>query len=444
MQLIVDGKHERRGWRRWSAVRSASIFGAISLALASAGCEVTNPGPIQDQFLTDPQSHQPFVSGAGFKLLRGLKNLGYDGAVVIREVLSGGQIGEHGYSIPVQFGHIEPGTYGSQFAEAQEARWIAEEAIRRLSEVGTTKQILAQAYIWAGYANRVLGENYCIATIDGGPPLPGKTYFERAESHFTNAIDVATAANIPSLAQNARAGRAQVRMWLNDWAGAAADAGHIPNEFVFALKTDGSVASSRNRFYWGSTYNGPYRSYTVWNTFFDGYYNETGDPRTPWAKYDNIPFSVGALAGYGQVPYYNQLKYTGGSNPIRLASGREMRLIEAEARLQNGQWQDAMQIINAVRATVISDKTGQPLQPWAAASLADAWAMLKRERAIELWLEGRRLGDVRRWKESNTPGVVDWPNFETLTPFYSQYQQSYCFDIPNSERGPNPHLEIVK
>ena len=47
---------------------------------------------------------------------------------------------------------------------------------------------LQLAYVYAGYANRVLGENMCAGTIDGGPELPSAVYLTRAESLFTKAI----------------------------------------------------------------------------------------------------------------------------------------------------------------------------------------------------------------------------------------------------------------
>ena len=50
----------------------------------------------------------------------------------------------------------------------QQARWIAEDAIRRFTAVGAGRvnvNILAEAYLWAGFANRTLGENACTAVL---------------------------------------------------------------------------------------------------------------------------------------------------------------------------------------------------------------------------------------------------------------------------------------
>src|SRR5690606_35041784 len=49
--------------------------------------------------------------------------------------------------------------------------------------------------------------------------------------------------------------------------------------------------------------------------------------------------------------------------------------------------------INEVRAH-------HDLDPVSAGSTDDAWQLLMKERGIELWLEGRRLADLRRWAAS--------------------------------------------
>ena len=69
-------------------VSTRAVFAACALAGALAGCEVTNPGPIQDQFLNDASSHAALVAGAGRGLLLGLNEIIYTTAVVAREVMA--------------------------------------------------------------------------------------------------------------------------------------------------------------------------------------------------------------------------------------------------------------------------------------------------------------------------------------------------------------------
>ena len=116
-----------------------------------------------------------------------------------------------------------------------------------------------------------------------------------------------------------------------------------------------------------------------------------------------------------------------------------MRLIEAEGLLNSGDWQGAMTLINALRARYTSDTTGKPLEPYAATSLNDAWKYLKRERGIELWLEGQRLGDLRRWRANNTPGDLELPNFKAVSTQFKA-EPDVCRPIPKNERETNPNI----
>jgi hypothetical protein len=108
-----------------------------------------------------------------------------------------------------------------------------------------------------------------------------------------------------------------------------------------------------------------------------------------------------------------------------------MRLIEAEALLRNSDLAGAMTLINAVR-------TNAATTPVTATTLEEGWRLLKRERGIELWLEARRLGDLRRWKANNTPGALD--PLEEVGAASHLAKQDLCFPIGRSERETNPNL----
>jgi hypothetical protein len=421
---------------------------ALGAALLTA-CEVTNPGPVADEYLDLAEAHQALVNGAGARMAGALGNTAVIGAHAAREVFPTGETSGCCSAVQQAGALLSNGSSGQGVVPwdgLQQARWIAEDAIRRFKALGTGKvnaNVFAEAYLWAGFANRALGENMCEAVFDGGPKEPNAKYFERAQQHFTEAIALGTG----NFKVAGYAGRAAVRVWLKDWTGAVADAQQVPLSFVHNLATDVSEPRTRNEVYYINA-NAPYRSYTGYSTWFEGYYNSTGDPRVPWAKDARFPLGNATLSGFGAVPWSFQQKYTANNSPIRIASGREMVLIRAEALLNGNDFQGAMTLINSLRTGLNSRLTNQPLAPWSATNVTDAWTFLKRERGIELYLEGRRLGDIRRWAQNNTPGVLDWPSYETVRrpdgsdggTLFRTNRPSQCFPIPDSEIETNPNF----
>ncbi|MDZ7778913.1 MAG: RagB/SusD family nutrient uptake outer membrane protein [Gemmatimonadota bacterium] len=473
-----------------STHRRHTITGCVALTglLFMGACDVTNPGPVQDAFLSQKESHEALVNGSGRRLLEAMNFISYTSALPAREIFPGGQTGAHGHDVLVQGGYLEPGSFDGHFNDAVQARFVAETALDLFAEVEGTEdeaepEVIQQAMVWAGYANRVLGENWCQAVFDGGEAQPGSVYMTRAEEHFTNAINNGTD---PELVLAARAGRAQVRVWLGDWDGAETDAGAITDEsWEFALNSVNQDPPTRNRLYYANA-DAPYRGYTMWFTYyggsdsdlegqdpslpeFDGYYELTGDPRVSvLPQSETVPFSNAALQGYGQTPWLNQEKYTGGGDDFRLASYDEMRLIEAEAALNDGDWPEAMDIIGDLREGIESDNGGQldrtppdvfgqlpgwdPLPP--ASDVPTAMSYLMRERAIELWGEARRLGDLRRWEDGQgLGGDVRRPPFELVSEVFDDAKAAAdqrggpdrlrCFDIPDDEREANPNIPTV-
>ncbi len=428
--------HDRKGAGRVRGARAAMLAAALVCAAAVGACDVVNPGPVEDQFLGEPGSQEGLVNGSTRRLAEAVSWEAYTTGLLSREIFPGGQTGAHGHDVLTQGGYVQPGSYAGYFDDAQQARFIAETAIDRLTAAGAPDALLFKAQNMAGYAYRNLGENWCQAVLDGGALQPGTIYFQRAVEHFTEALGLAAT---DDERYAALAGRAAAEVWLGDWSAAVADAHQVPDDFVFWLNLDQQDQETENHIYFANA-NSPYRAYTIWKTFYEGYYADTGDPRTPWVKDPALPFANAALSGYGQVPWINQRKYTSRNDDMRLASGWEMRLIEAEAALVDGDVPAAVALINHVRTRNVSDVTGDPLEPWQATTLEEAWTALKRERGIELWLEGRRLGDQRRWQEQSAPGDLGLPNFESVSKIFSQHPRSLCFDIPDSERDANPNV----
>lgn len=407
--------------------RAVSYVMTASLALFLSACEldVENPGPIQAGALEDPKALTAVVNGAGRDLAEALNWTAYTGGAVTREIFPGGSTGSFGITPRQQAGKLVEDDDDTHWNFSQRARWTAEDAVERVKRVladASSKNVsLAQALVWAGYANRHLGENFCDGVINGGPLEPYTVYLERAEANFTEAITVATAANNANLATAATAGRASVRLLRNNLTGAATDAAGVANAFVYRMPYFSTDLDQYNRIYWASA-NQPYRAHTVWNTFYETYRKTTRDPRVPFDSSATQLVGDAAVGNLGRVRWYFQTKYPAQTSPINLATGWEMRLIEAEAKLVGGDVPGAMTLLNGHRVSL-------GLAPWTAANATEAWTALKRERGIELWLESRRLGDFRRWAALNRPGTA-----EDMT------GRDLCFATPLSEKETNPNF----
>ncbi|MBI4539133.1 MAG: RagB/SusD family nutrient uptake outer membrane protein [Gemmatimonadetes bacterium] len=413
---------------------------ALSLALlGTVACdfEVSNPGPIQDAVLNDPASFPAINKGMQRDLTSALSEISYRGGAVARELFPAGTTGSCGITANAQFGHLLPNESNDYWDRAQRARWVGEDGVRRMTQVlgnaAASSKELAQGHLWAGYANRLLGDNMLEAVFDGGPAQPNIEYWKRAESHFTKALEIARAAKVAAIEHAAMAGRASARVWLRDWKGAADDAALVPKAFAYLLPFyELGVSESRNRVFECAAEIGIYQAHTQWNTWYAEYYDATKDPRTPYrvsGRRGNI-----AVVCCGYIPWNPQTKYTSVESPVKLSNWRETELIRAEAALALTQdWQAAMAIINAVRASV-----GVP--PWKANSLTDAWTYLKRERGIELWLEARRLGDLRRWIQNGTSGALHPLESDPAAAFLDK-DRSLGFPIAESETFTNANLK---
>ena len=202
-----------------------------------------------------------------------------------------------------------------------------------------------------------MGETYCAYVFDGGEMMDQDVWFTKALAYFQ-----AAASGSGDIGMAAKAGQAQTLMLLGRLSEAAQVAAGVPDDFAWwAHYTDQDTS-----ILWEETQNQTQAS--VWGTSIAAL--PEMDPRAPWE--DQGIFGAG-----GTVEYYQQEKYEERNDDHALAKGWEMRLIEAQALLTSGQWQDAMDKINHVRS-------GNGVPEVTAASEAEAWTALKRERLVEL------------------------------------------------------------
>jgi starch-binding outer membrane protein, SusD/RagB family len=404
----------------------SSVVAAAALFAAMTACDlgVSNPGPVNDSALDNAAANDAIVNGMGRSLSRALGYVAFTGGIVAKEIVASGStnVTLFGVSQKQRAGVLDPALdeTNDHWRFAQQSRWVSEDGVRRMRETlgpdFSKSPVAAQALVHAGFSERLLGENMCVGIIDGGPQEGRSAYFTKAEAEFTEAIAVANAAGNVALERAARAGRASVRVWLNNWTGAAADARLVPAGFVYQAIYSSQEQAQYNRVYWANG-NQPNRAHSVVGTFYESYYSTTKDPRTPWSI--NPAFPRGTM---NSVLWYFQTKFDKTSSPVNLVSAREMKLIIAESLLRSGDWAGALAEINAIRASL-------SVPPWPASNAAETWTALGRERGIELWLEGRRLGDLYRWQTEKVPGT-----FDDMT------GRDICFPVGISETTTNPNL----
>jgi hypothetical protein len=398
---------------RWHRIRVRRYLGGLVLAAAAAGTvascntDITNPGGAQDEYLDSLAAHEALIVGTRRSLANAMQNIIYWGGAMVYEINPAGSTGSYGIESYIQAGEFRRTDTGD-WNDAQEARWTAEDAVdrfRRTLEVipdapsFNSYAPAAKALVWGGFANRLLGENFCEVTFNGGPLRPHTDAFERADSLFQDAIPIAQAAGETDWVTAAHAGRASVlanlaTYGLASWSDAAAEAAMVPDDFVLAVPYSDQEQEQYNWLNWANA-NTPYRAHTVWGT----YWAHVSDSRTPFDSTTGLTGDAAVDKFGGNVPWWPEQKDSTTDTPVRVASGWEMRLIRAEAALDAGDLTEAANQMNVRRADL-----GMTLYPVPFASVADGYTALKYERAAELWLEARRMHDVRRWLDNNVPG----------------------------------------
>lgn len=405
--------------------------------LATAACtelttlEQENPGQLDASGLYEPRNAALLVNGVIADFECAFSRYAFGTAVFTDELTnafsSSNNFDYDRRSLPTSapYGNSTCGTAQTApiYTTLAIARADADTVAARLetwsdTDVPNRSKLLAQSYTYAGYSLVLLGESMCSAAINVGPELTPAQLFVEAKARFDKAVTAATAASDPATLNLATIGRARAALDAGDKAAAGTDAAKIPAAFTANISTDAATARRQNYVFLGvnqsnwASVDPSFRGLTI---------NGAPDPR--------VAVTNTGRNGTVGVAIWTADKYASLASTIPVARYAEAQLIVAESKLAANDIPGAVTAINAVRAAKsvpAYDATGQ--------TAAQVLAQIVEERRRELFLEGHRLGDVRRYGLPILPA--------TGTPFLSggTYGSQTCFPLPDVERINNPNI----
>ena len=272
-------------------------------------------------------------------------------------------------------------TLPSAYVPVSRGRWVADNMVGLLTtwtdaEVEDRQERLARAYLLAGFNLYMLGAAHCSGALDEGPEMTTTQLFTQAESRFSEALSIAQSQGLTDMENAALVGRARMRLFLGNTAGALTDAQNVPAGFVMNALPGDTPDRLRNQIYDADQFNFQFGVPEWTRNLLTG---GVPDPRTS-------TFDTGETnGGWAPTTVHAQQKYTAQSSPMPIARYEEAQLIIAE--IEGGA--TAVAIINALRAP-------HSLPVFASANETEIQNEVILERQRELWFEGHRAYDVRR------------------------------------------------
>jgi hypothetical protein len=348
--------------------------------------------------------------------------------------------------IPPNNGHIS----GQSWNPLHRAAQFGRETIRATEAAGNTID-LARTYLATGYAFLLVGELHCEGTVAENwlvsrGPMTSQAVVDTAITHLQKAVDIAsglTGNDATQVANAARVGMARGHMFNGRKSQASQLAAQIPDGFVYNLLhlDDPSNRGRLGHFTW--SYSEARISLVVGDEFRDiancGEYRP-GATRTTGGGSDLCPIGsasadprisyvdMGRVAQDGVLRFYRQDKVKGWGDPERLASKLEADYIKVEA---DGDPAAMLTFINARRAAGNQD---------ALAPTTDMNVLLRElmeQKARDFWLEGKRIGDLRRLGEGVVPYIIP-PGNNYYKPELGLVSNQVCWPVPQGEINNNP------
>jgi hypothetical protein len=295
------------------------------------------------------------------------------------------------------------------------ARYTNDQAVSRLegwsdAQVPNRQRLIALNSAMAGFSLLLLGEGFCEGVIGLGSALTPTQLFDSAEVRFTKAIAAATTAGDATVLNLAYVGRARARINKGAKPGAADDAARVPVGFVYNATADATIGRRNNRIFQQVNQSNATSVAPAYRTLNDPRVSVTDLGRT-------APDQINRL--------WNQNKFASLVATYPIATGIEAQLILAEARGGAA----GVSVLNTLRA-----RAGVALPPLTAQETANVDAAVAEERRRELFLQGNRWFDVKRF---NLPLV---PAAGALYAKGGVYGDQRCWPLPDAETLANPNF----
>lgn len=294
-----------------------------------------------------------------------------------------------------------------------------------------TSSELARMSLFAGYSKLVLGELFCSTAFNGvGPEHSSEDTYLLAIDELTLAIDAIDEAAADEddldVLYASLVARARAHLQRGETDLALQDAMRVPADWEYVANVYSNNSQLEENDIWSMLTDS--KRFTVAEDFRGLTVDDTDelDTRVEVFQDPESPVSID-----GQTPQFQAEKYTASTSPIRLASGDEAQYVIAEIQAATNGGAGlaaAVDIINAVRA-----RHGIATE-WAPGALTQDMVLrqLLDERGRTLFLEGQRMGDVRRYLERYA--IDAFP--ESPDPDVA----GTCMPLPLAERDNNPDI----
>ncbi|MGI8509440.1 MAG: hypothetical protein ACR2MQ_08950 [Gemmatimonadaceae bacterium] len=338
------------------------------------------------------------------------------------------------------------------YAGLQQGRGYSRSAADALVQFEpTSKAKIGEMYFEIGFLELTLGQEFCNGiplgfTVAGQPqytaPLTDADVFTAASARLDTALTYVSGATDAASVQVRNAALVAKARTLVDqaqYAAAAAlvPASVVPTKFQFVVNYSNTTVDNEwwilgpsvKRYSLGDSVDvtGP-----VLNALP---YLSLMDPRVQLDK------SVSGVPGqFSQVTFNWPSVLSGRDAPLTIASGIDARLIEAEAKLQTGDYAGMLAILNALRASPQTLGTFPvPVLPpltTVPATKDDAINLLFREKALWQFGRGVRMDDLRRLvRQYGRPQETVFPSGDYFRG--GKYGTQVAFPVPDAERS-NP------